>query len=213
MPRLTLTFDNGPHPGSTEAILGILAARGLKAIFFLIGERLRVPICRRTAETAHAAGHWIGNHTMHHRRALGHEPGRRGAAEIAEAQAMLGALAHPDKLFRPIGDGKLGPHLLSRAAADYLVAERFSMVTWNNIPGDWHVDGNRWAERALDRLGELDWSVLVIHDDELIRMMHTLPAFLDEAARRGAEFVQEIPPECMPLHRGAARPEFESYVT
>ena len=37
--RVYLTFDDGPEPGRTEEILDILASRGAKAVFFLIGSR------------------------------------------------------------------------------------------------------------------------------------------------------------------------------
>ena len=35
--RITLSFDNGPIPGSTNRILDILKARGLRATFFALG--------------------------------------------------------------------------------------------------------------------------------------------------------------------------------
>ena len=37
---LTLTFDNGPEPGVTPRVLDILRERGIKATFFVIGEKL-----------------------------------------------------------------------------------------------------------------------------------------------------------------------------
>ena len=43
MPRLTLTFDNGPTPGVTEQVLATLAERGLRATFFVVGEKLKQP--------------------------------------------------------------------------------------------------------------------------------------------------------------------------
>ena len=117
MPKLTLSFDNGPVPGATERILEILAERGLKASFFLIGERLRDPACRRLAERAKDEGHWIGNHTMTHTAPLTQlsDP-NHAETEIGRCQEMLGALSHPMRFFRPSGGGTLGPHLLTRSA-------------------------------------------------------------------------------------------------
>jgi peptidoglycan-N-acetylglucosamine deacetylase len=40
MKKLTLTFDNGPTPGVTESILDILAERGIKSTFFVLGNRI-----------------------------------------------------------------------------------------------------------------------------------------------------------------------------
>ncbi len=61
---LYLTFDDGPNPGATEAILDTLALEGVPAAFFMVGEHVRrfPATARRVAE----AGHEIGNHTQHH---------------------------------------------------------------------------------------------------------------------------------------------------
>ena len=83
----------------------------------MLGELAR-PGGRDLAERAHAAGHWIGNHTLTHSVMFGDSddpslPDR----EIGEAQALIGDLAHPDRLFRPYGGGGvIGPRLLSAAA-------------------------------------------------------------------------------------------------
>ena len=55
---LTLSFDNGPEPGATPRVLDILAERGIKTTFFVIGEKLADPERRALAERAHgpAAG-------------------------------------------------------------------------------------------------------------------------------------------------------------
>src|SRR4051812_18098810 len=103
--RVTLTFDNGPTPGVTEPVLDVLDGRGLKATFFVVGERVARPEGRALAERAHAAGHWIGNHTMTHRVQFGCATDAAVDREIDDAQAALDGLAHPDRLFRPYGAG------------------------------------------------------------------------------------------------------------
>src|SRR5207248_11104252 len=61
-----LTFDDGPNPRATEPILETLAAEGIPAAFFLVGEHVRrfPQVARRVAR----AGHEIGNHTLRHRK-------------------------------------------------------------------------------------------------------------------------------------------------
>jgi peptidoglycan-N-acetylglucosamine deacetylase len=101
MQRLTFTFDNGPVPGATDTVLDLLAAHAIKATFFVVGNRLQTPQGRRLAERAHAEGHWLGNHTYSHGEPLGLSGTRRHIEhEIGETQRLLGALAHPQKLFR-----------------------------------------------------------------------------------------------------------------
>ncbi len=57
-----LTFDDGPHPDVTPALLDVLARHRAKATFFLIGERVfgNEPIVARIA----ADGHELANHLM-----------------------------------------------------------------------------------------------------------------------------------------------------
>lgn len=62
--RIALTFDDGPNPRITPALLDLLAAKGITATFFVVGRRVRRfgDLVARTA----AAGHEIGNHGDHH---------------------------------------------------------------------------------------------------------------------------------------------------
>ncbi|MEW2398002.1 polysaccharide deacetylase family protein [Streptomyces sp. NPDC046862] len=213
MTKLTLTFDNGPTPGVTEQVLDTLAERELKATFFVIGEKLATPAGRELAEWAHAQGHRLGNHTMTHGEPLGllKDP-EREVAEIAEAQAVLGELTSPERCFRPTGHGKVGPHLLSPTAADLLVSDGYTVVLWTLFVRDSKMPEG-WAERALLRLPERDWHVLVVHDLPS-GAMDELPGFLDAVASMGVEIVQEFPAESTPLLRGRACADFEDlYVT
>lgn len=61
---LYLSFDDGPHPQHTPRLLDLLAGHGIRATFFLIGERAqRHPaLVRRIV----AEGHRLGNHSWSH---------------------------------------------------------------------------------------------------------------------------------------------------
>ena len=63
-PKIALTFDDGPNPGSTPMLLDGLAERGVKVTFFVIGQNVeKYPdIVKREAEE----GHIVGNHTYNH---------------------------------------------------------------------------------------------------------------------------------------------------
>jgi peptidoglycan/xylan/chitin deacetylase (PgdA/CDA1 family) len=165
--RVTLTFDNGPTPAITDRVLEILDREGIHSTFFVIGRNLVQPAATSLAREAHAAGHWIGNHTFSHSVALGDRPDPDYAAyEIGNAQRCIADLSHPDKLFRPYGNsGLIGPHLLSPAAVAYLLANGFRTILWNSVPGDWK-DAAGWVERCVAQVLENDWSVVVLHDIE-----------------------------------------------
>ena len=211
MTRLTLSFDNGPWPGATDAVLDALQARAMPATFFVVGSRLADPAALRSARRAHAEGHWIGNHTMHHHQPLGWSDAAEAVAEIEQAEAAMAGLTHPARLFRPPGKGRLGPHLLNPSAADHLIAGAYTAVTWNNVPRDWEDSKGAWIGRALDVMRAQPWSLLVLHDHHLARMPGTLDRFLDQLD--GIEVVQDFPPDCILIDRGQPQPGLADAVT
>src|SRR5438034_247475 len=96
--RCYLTFDDGPNPSATEAILDMLSARDVPAAFFLVGEHVRrhPALARRIAE----AGHELGNHTQHHVKLHLRGP-HRIRAELATAhQTIADATGRAPRVFR-----------------------------------------------------------------------------------------------------------------
>jgi peptidoglycan/xylan/chitin deacetylase (PgdA/CDA1 family) len=209
---LTLSFDNGPEPEATPLVLDTLGRRGVHATFFVVGEKLVTPGRRALAERAADKGHWIGNHTWTHSVPLGErrEPDI-AEREIGRTQDAIGALAHPARFFRPFGrGGRIGPHLLSPPIVHYLECEHYTCVLWNAIPRDWE-DADGWAERALAQCRAQSWTLLVLHDLPTGAMRH-LDRFLGAAEQAGARFLQEHPPDCVPLRRGERALPLERYV-
>lgn len=200
--RVTLTFDNGPTPAVTPGVLDILARRGLRTTFFVIGQKLRDPAAAALMSEAHAAGHWIGNHTFTHSVAFGDEPDATYAtSEIEDTQALIGPFAHPAKLFRPYGNsGKIGPHLLSRAAATLLLAKRYCCVIWNSVPRDW-CDPDGWVDRCIADVQARDWTVAVLHD-VANACLPRLPELLDRLDELGVEFRQDFPDQVVLTRAG-----------
>jgi peptidoglycan/xylan/chitin deacetylase (PgdA/CDA1 family) len=197
---LTLSFDNGPTT-ATPVVLDLLKAFGIQTTFFVTGRQMAIPAMRLHAERASGEGHWIGNHTFSHSRSLGAIPDPRQAiAEIADAQAHIGALAHPDRLFRPYANSAvLDRRVFSRASLAYLRENAYTVVLWNAVPRDWL---NRdWMQTALDQCLAQPWTLMVLHDD-FTRALPALERFLPAAKAAGARFRQDFPPACVPMRRG-----------
>ena len=200
---LTLSFDNGPTT-ATPVVLDLLKAFGIQTTFFVTGRQMAIPAMRLHAERASGEGHWIGNHTFSHSRSLGAIPDPRQAiAEIADAQAHIGALAHPDRLFRPYANSAvLDRRVFSRASLAYLRENAYTVVLWNAVPRDWL---NRdWMQTALDQCLAQPWTLMVLHDD-FTRALPALERFLPAAKAAGARFRQDFPPACVPMRRGLLR--------
>lgn len=199
---VTLSFDNGPTAGVTEDVLDVLRRHDQRTTFFVLGKKLAEPALKVLAQRAHDEGHWIGNHTYSHGAPLGKRADEPNAPqrEIGETQTLIGELGHPQKFFRPNGGGLLGPHLLSRAAADYLERNRFTCVIWNAVPRDWEAPVD-WVETALAQCRALPWTLVVIHDLPTGAMAQ-LDAFIHRAKDEGATFRQDFPPDCLPIVEG-----------
>ncbi len=199
---LTLTFDNGPEPEVTPAVLDVLARHDVRATFFVLGKKIQEPARRALAERAAAAGHWIGNHTFTHSIPLG----LRSEADLAEmeigrTQELIGDLARPERWFRPFGGGgHIDQRLLNPRVLDYLVAGKYSCVLWNAIPRDWD-DPDGWVERALAQCAARDWTLMVLHDLPTGAMRH-LDRFIAEVKSRGGRLRQDFPSDCVPIRAG-----------
>lgn len=179
--RLALTFDDGPDPEWTPRVLDALAAAGVRATFFLVGERAQraADVVRRIA----AEGHEIGNHSWSHRSLWLCGP-RATAAEIRRAHECLGALAGaPPRHFRP-------PWGMVNAAMFPIlrrIGER--CVFWSIQPeGRRPVPAARQIAHVMDRARP--GAIVDLHDGEgtalaPARLLQALPPLLDGLRERG----------------------------
>ena len=213
MGQVALSFDNGPDPAVTPHVLEVLARRGVKASFFVLGKNLAMPERMKLAERAAAEGHRIGNHSYTHRIALGDDPSAGAVdSEIAQTERLIGTLAESPKLFRPFGGGgKIGPHLLSKAAAEHLIANRYSCVLWNCVPEDW-IDQDAWVARALADATTRPHTLVVMHDI-LPRAMSHLDRFIGALVDAGHRMTQEFPAECVPIANGEVVRDISGFVS
>ena len=213
MGEVALSFDNGPDAAVTPHVLDVLARRGVKASFFVLGKNLATPERMKLAERAAAEGHRIGNHSYTHRIPLGDDPAANAVdSEIAKTEQLIGPLADSPKLFRPFGGGgKIGPHLLSRAAVDHLVANRYTCVLWNCVPEDW-IDQDAWVDRAIGDASTRPHTLVVMHDI-LPRAMSHLDRFIGALIDAGHRVTQEFPAECLPIAGGEIVRDISGFVS
>lgn len=200
--QVTLTFDNGPTPGVTDQVLDILAERSLRAIFFVVANRVDGDaVARALLNRMVQEGHRVGNHSLTHGRPLGELHEQETIAEIGTAHDVLREFMGENFLFRPWGtEGQLDRRCLNRTAVDYLVSGEHTCVLWNSIPRDW-ADPVGWVDRALSDVSAQEHTVVVIHDLPS-GAMDELPRFLDELDRSGVAVTVELPHECVPIIDG-----------
>jgi peptidoglycan/xylan/chitin deacetylase (PgdA/CDA1 family) len=149
MPGVALTFDDGPDPRGTPAVLDALARARAAATFFVLGERVeREP---ELLERVISAGHDVQVHGYAHLRHTEHT-----RAEIeADLLRALNALPLRPTLWRlPYGE----PADFSAEVAD---AHGLTIVRWTVDSGDWRGDD---PETMLARIDVRDGAIVLMHD-------------------------------------------------
>jgi len=185
---IALTFDDGPHPQGTPAVLEILARADARATFFLVGEQ----VARRPALAAEiaAAGHEVAIHGYRHTLLLRRTPGEL-AEDLDRAVAVIGeATGAAPNVYRP-------PYGVFSAAGLALARRR----GWT--PFLWSKWGRDWTRRAtpegIAALATRDLSagdVVLLHDADYYstegswtRTVRALPAVVYAAAELDEPFV------------------------
>ena len=85
-----LTFDDGPNPGETEELLDFLAAKGIVAVFCVIGANVLAPGGARVLRRTVAEGHVLANHATSYAD-MGAWPAARVRADLVENLRILRA--------------------------------------------------------------------------------------------------------------------------
>ncbi len=171
-----ITFDDGPHPEHTPRVLDVLARRGVKATFFLIGRLAqRCPeLVRRIAEE----GHTIGNHSFEHS-----DPEQTTARalldEVRQTDELLAGLVGPRaRLFRP-PKGRL---TLVKLWGLWCAGQ--TVVLWNRDPRDYACrsadDLQQWVQRNPARGGDL-----FLFHDAFPHVASVLDKVIDQATDAG----------------------------
>lgn len=154
-PEVALTFDDGPDPVHTPALLDALAELDAKATFFLVGDTVaRNP---NVAQRIAREGHELGNHTYCHR----YLPLARSRSVerelVATDRAIERATGVTPKVARPPWGGR-SPwtvRAFSRLAK--------SLVLWDVNSYDWKgKDADAVVERVLDRAKP--GSIILLHE-------------------------------------------------
>ena len=183
LPGVTLSFDDGPHPEGTPAVLEALAREQARAAFFLVAEQVeRYPAL--AAEIA-AAGHVCAVHGYRHRNQMRLTP-RAFAEDLERAVAVIGETCGRPRLYRPpYGIFTLpGLRTVRRAGLEPLL--------WSKWGRDWRGRTTPAEIVALAVRGLSAGDVVLLHDADWYshRGSHrntaaAVPAILTEIRRLG----------------------------
>ena len=177
--RVCLSFDDGPDVYTTRQILSVLKTYGIRATFFLIGDRAaRNP---DLVQEIAGAGHVIGVHGYDHKTLSGLSA-TEVRKDLKKAQdAIAGITGQKPHLYRPPGG------FLDRTQVDE--AEKLGLTTlmWTNIGG---ADlGAASAEEVTYRVTQAakDGGIILLHEG-LQHTLEALPSIIETLARLGFGF-------------------------
>jgi peptidoglycan/xylan/chitin deacetylase (PgdA/CDA1 family) len=174
-----LTFDDGPYPVVTPALLQTLAGMGVPADFFFIGRDAteQPAIARRAA----AAGVEIGNHTLSHPE-MNTLPFPAQLEEVAGGALAIKRVTGRDvAYFRP-PHGNLNAQTIEAARAH---AE--TVALWDVDPGDWRqVTPASITENVTEHAKSP--AVILLHNGSAATI-EALPSIVQAYRRAGFEFI------------------------
>ena len=185
---VALTFDDGPWPESTDAVLAMLERYDVPATFFMVG--LYVKRWPETASHVAEQGHLVGNHTFHHATLTKVDMKQLDTELRWTNDVIKGATGVEPVWFRPPGgkhDGRVYGALKSRG---------MKPVLWTVDPQDW---AGASAKQIADRVSNAvrPGAVVLLHDGGGDRgeTVKALPMIIKRLRKQGYEFVtlDEIP--------------------
>jgi len=190
MGGVALTFDDGPDPVYTPQVLDVLRRYGVRACFFVLGEKAsRYP---ELVDRLLAEGHEVANHGYTHRPYWFLGPGGTLREVEKGSQAIERVTGRRPRLFRP-------PWGMFNACTfwpRYRYGQR--VVLWSFMSQDWW-----WRQRPED-IARLvlrrirDGSILIFHDSagplaapgSPATMLAALPLILSGLQKKGLSVIK-----------------------
>ena len=153
---LALTFDDGPHPIYTEAVLDVLAEAGVHATFFLLGREVeKHPLVARKIV---AAGHAVGAHSFDHKTIPKQSASALGGDLERCQRVIASATGVETKLFRPPKGEVTFDSIRNVCGQGYRV------VHWSKTFSDYHEVSAAALQLRIEAAGVKAGDILLFHD-------------------------------------------------
>jgi peptidoglycan/xylan/chitin deacetylase (PgdA/CDA1 family) len=190
---VALTYDDGPHPEGTPAILEALRARRARATFFLVGEQ--VERYRSLVGEIVAEGHEPAVHAQRHRNQMRLTPPGFAADLDRATEVIAEACGRPPTLYRP----PYGVFTLPGLRA--VRARGLEPLLWSKWGRDWRANRSPAQIACSATTGLRAGDVILLHDADWYsspgchrNTVAATPAILDELARLGLETIVPATP-------------------
>ena len=190
--EVVLTFDDGPHPGTTEQVLKTLAHSCVHATFFVVGNQAAAhpALLKRII----AEGHTVGHHSQTHPMTLADIPYDKAVADIergftADDKAAYGSAGVQPRVpfFRFPGFGS-SPQLL-----EYLSKRGIGVFGADLWASDWNpMTPEEQLTLTMHRLDHARRGIILFHDTRS-QTAKMIPMFLAALKEKGYRVVHIVP--------------------
>ncbi|MGJ3248638.1 MAG: polysaccharide deacetylase family protein [Elainellaceae cyanobacterium] len=189
LPKIALTFDDGPHSDYTPQVLNSLDQYQIKASFFWLG--CCVERSPSIARDVYQRGHWVGLHGYHHRSfpRLPSDELKRSLLTTQKAIAEACQLT-PEYVEAKVCDVRPPNGLFTPKILRQLHQWGYRSVMWSVVPEDWVRPGIAIAAKRIEQQTR-NGSLIVLHDgyhggvDAAATVREIVPTLLN----RGYQFV------------------------
>lgn len=177
---IAFTFDDGPYPGTTTALLTVLKTKQARATFFVLGSQVE-QYPSLAAEIVNS-GQEIASHSYWHR-FPNKLPLEEFYNDLAKAEAAISAVGPKPTLFRPPGGGY----------NDNLVAELkqrgYNTILWSIDTRDWSgISSNRIVDSVLSKAEP--GAIVLLHEGACaVSTPEAVGVIIDRLREKGYEFV------------------------
>ncbi len=162
-PCMALTFDDGPSPSYTPALLDVLARYNVRATFFVMGKRIAGN--EGLLKRMHQDGHEIGNHTWDHPDLTLLSPEQVEAQVVSTQAAVAGAGVPVPTLFRP-PYGEYNQMVLAHIP--------MSVIRWDVDPSDWRPSFQPYIAAHVVAHAH-PGAIVIMHDTEAATLLAVEP--------------------------------------
>ena len=179
-PYIAMTFDDGPSATLTPKLLDLLAARHIKATFFVIGEN--VAEHPEIVERAAREGHEIGNHSWSHPN-FGKMSEESVRSQLRRTDdAIKNATGKRPTLMRP-------PYGSITDREKHWIHDEFGyqIILWDVDPYDWRRPGPAVVRNRI--LKETQPGSIVLSHDIHPGTIEAMPSTFDALEAKGFKFV------------------------
>lgn len=177
---MLFTFDDGPGGTLTENVLATLKAHDVRAVFFLVGTRVRLGTRARVpaiVDRILAEGHAIGNHTTSHKDLCLRENAALIASEIDSAASAITAVAGMNMVLFRAPFGVRCPQL-----EDALATRGVHHMHWDIDPQEWRTQDAAYTQAVITgKIGRMhdDERVVILGHDTNPTTVTALPVILE----------------------------------